>query len=116
MKDIGFAVALMLVFGGAEAYDTGSLTCPRIGELAAETVLAKHDGTTADAQLLKLTAMLEPDAAVERKLVTNIVHVLYTNELLEAMKPSDAYLVFMGDCMRGRQQLPSGSPAQSREN
>ncbi len=116
MKNISLAVLLMMVLSNADAYDTGSLTCPRIGDLAAETVAAKHDGTTADAQLAKLIGRFETDAAIERKVLTNIVHILYENELLEAMQPADAYIVFMGDCMRGRQQSPSGGGASPREN
>jgi hypothetical protein len=108
MQNIALTAVLMMVFSNADAYDTGSLTCPRIGDLAAETIVAKRDGATADSQLAKLIGMFEADAAIERKLVTNIVHTLYENELLEAMQPADAYMVFMGDCIRGREQSPRG--------
>ena len=116
MKNIALTAVLVMASSNADAYDIGSLTCPRIGDLAAETIVAKHDGTTADAQLAKLIGMFEADAAIERKLVTNIVHTLYENELLEAMQPADAYMVFMGDCIRGREQTPRGDGVFSREN
>src|SRR5689334_8413867 len=103
MYKSAFTGAALLCFSlSASAYDTGSLTCERIGELAATTLAARQSGTAAGASLAALTALFSPDATVERKLVTNINNIIYTNELLVAMKPDDAYVVFMHDCMSGR--------------
>jgi len=103
MKQLVMAAALFgAVAGSAHAYDIGSLTCERIGQLAAETLAAKQSGTALEPELTTLTAPLTTDATVERKLVTNIVTIIYNNDLLVAMKPDDAYMVFKGDCMRGQ--------------
>jgi len=86
----------------AAAYDTGSLTCERIGELAATTLAAKQSGTAPGVSLAALTQQFSADATVERKLVSNLNNIIYTNDLLVAMRPDDAYVVFMRDCMSGR--------------
>ena len=103
MKEL-FVIAALVLLGSspANAYEIGTLTCQRIGELAAEALAAKQTGTELDVQLSKVTAPLDIEAAQERKLVTNIVTLIYQNDLLVAMKPVDAYLVFRSDCMRGR--------------
>jgi hypothetical protein len=101
-------VAAAALFGAianpASAYDIGDLTCQRIGELAAETLVAKQSGTQFEPELTRLTAPLATEATVERKLVTNIVTIIYQNDLIVAMKPDDAYMMFMGDCVRGQRE------------
>lgn len=84
------------------AYQTGSLTCEKIGELAAQTLVAKQSGLTYNASYFALMYPLPGDAEVERKLVGNIVDIIYHNDLIVAMKPSDAQVVFMHDCMSGK--------------
>jgi hypothetical protein len=101
-KSAFFGGCLFMAAVPASAYDTGSLTCERIGELAATTLAAKQSGTAAGVSLAALTDQFSPDARIERKLVSNINNLIYQNDLIVAMKPADAYLMFMADCMRGR--------------
>jgi len=101
-KSALFGACLLLVSSQAGAYDTGSLTCERIGELAAAMLAAKQSGTAASASLAALTEQFSGDARVERKLVSTINNIIYTNDLLAGMKPGDAFIVFMNDCMNGR--------------
>ena len=86
----------------ANAYETGTLICQRIGELAAETLAAKQTGTDLEIHLAALNQPFELDAERERKLVANLVVIIYRNELLAAMTPVDAYMVFRSDCLRGK--------------
>ena len=105
MKNFITTMLLTLIASGAcHAYETGSLTCQKIGELAASTLAAKQSGMSYTASLSAFTEPFSVDAKVERHLVTNMVDILYHNELLVAMKPKDAHLVFMHDCMRGKGQ------------
>ena len=100
------AAALALagvVPGPSSAYDTGSLTCPMIGELAAQTLAAKQGAKPQSATLAALTASVSQAGSVERRLIGTIVETIYRNELLVAMKPSDAYAVFLRDCLTGKQ-------------
>jgi hypothetical protein len=97
-------VVLVATAGSANAYDIGGLTCQRIGELAAETLVAKQAGKEFEPELTRLVSPLASEAKVERKLVTNIVTIIYQNDLIVAMKPDDAYMMFMGDCMRGQRE------------
>jgi len=101
-KSALLSACLLLASSQASAYDTGSLTCERIGELAATTLAAKQSGTAPGVSLAALTDQFAADARIERKLISNINSIIYQNELLAAMKPGDAYLVFMHDCMSGR--------------
>ena len=101
-KSAFFGACLLVASSQAGAYDIGSLTCERIGELAATMLAAKQSGTAAGASLAALTEPFSDDARVERKLVSNINDIIYTNDLLAGMKPGDAYMVFMNDCMNGR--------------
>jgi hypothetical protein len=87
----------------SRAYDTGSLSCEMIGDLAAQTLAAKQGGRAQAATLAVLTAPLAEDARVERRLVGNIVETIYRNDLLVAMKPADAYRVYLRDCLTGKQ-------------
>jgi len=99
----GIAALALAVSGRACAYDTGSLTCQMIGELAAQTLTAKQTGKPQATTLAALTTPLAEDARVERRLVGNIVETIYGNDLLIAMKPGDAYSVFLFDCLNGKQ-------------
>lgn len=101
-KFVSVAALVLAASGPACAYQTGTLTCQKIGELAAQTLVAKQSGLTYSALYAALMEPLPGDAAVERKLVGNIVDIIYQNDLIVAMKPSDAQLVFMHDCMRGK--------------
>jgi hypothetical protein len=101
-KSAFFGTCLLVASSQVGAYDTGTLTCERIGELAATTLAAKQSGTAAGASLAALTDQFAADARVERKLVSNINNMIYQNDLIVAMKPGDAYMVFMRDCMNGR--------------
>src|SRR5690349_13150986 len=101
-KSAFFGGCLIMAAMPASAYDTGSLTCERIGELAATTLAAKQSGTAPGVSLAALTQQFSADATVERKLVSNLNNIIYTNDLLVAMRPDDAYVVFMRDCMSGR--------------
>jgi len=101
-KSALLGACLIALSSQAGAYDTGSLTCQRIGELAATTLAAKQSGTAPGVSLAALTDQFAVDARIERKLVSNINNIIYQNDLIVAMKPGDAYLMFMQDCMRGR--------------
>jgi len=103
-KSVAAAVLLGALANPVHAYDIGNLTCQRIGELAAETLVAKQAGTEFGLELTRLVEALATEATVERKLVTNIVTIIYQNDLIVAMKPDDAYMMFMGDCMRGQSE------------
>jgi len=96
------AAGSVLAFGGAHAYETGSLSCDNIGEMAAQTLISKQSGVPLGEQLTKLGARLPPGADTERTLIENLVRIIYENDLLVGMKPSDAYAVFSRDCMRGQ--------------
>ena len=96
------AAALVLFCGCAYSYETGSLNCQNIGEIAAQTLASKQSGVPIDEQLTKLGARLPPGADKERALIENLVHIIYQNDLLVAMKPADAYAVFSMDCMRSQ--------------
>ena len=52
---------------------------------------AKQSGTAASVSLAALTEQFSVDARIERKLVSNINNIIYTNDLLAGMKPGDAY-------------------------
>jgi hypothetical protein len=101
-KSALIGACLLSLSSYVSAYDTGSLTCERIGELAATTLAAKQSGTAPGVSLAALTQQFSADATVERKLVSNLNNIIYTNDLLVAMRPDDAYVVFMHDCMSGR--------------
>ena len=101
-KSLFAGTCLLAASASSFAYDTGSLSCERIGELAAKTLAAKQSGAPANASLTALTDQFAPEALTERKLVSNINRIIYTNDLIVAMKPGDAYLIFMHDCMSGR--------------
>jgi len=70
--------------------------------MAAQTVQARRSGVPVDQNLADLTQGLPADAGTERALVANLVRIIYENELLVAMKPTDAYDVFVNDCRQGR--------------
>jgi hypothetical protein len=84
----------------ASAYETGSLTCENIGQLAGQILLAKQSGVPFQTYLSALNDRLPGDAYVERQLVASITVIIYENDLLTEMKPADAYAVFQQDCVR----------------
>jgi len=86
----------------ANAYQTGQLTCDNIGQLAGQTLVAKQSGIPQDVYLSALSERLPADAHLERKLVAAITTIIYQNDLLTEMKPTDAYAVFQLDCMRSQ--------------
>jgi hypothetical protein len=92
----------MFISATVHAYDTGALNCNDIGELAAQTMAAKRAGTPFQSHLASLANGAAERGAVERKLIDNIARLIYENELLEAMRPADAYMVFMSDCRQGK--------------
>ena len=96
------AASLSCLCGAASAYDTGALTCERIGEAAVDTLAAKRAGRADAMQVASLEATVGPDALVERKLLTNVVRLIYRNDLIDAMEPRDIFIVFYGDCARGK--------------
>ena len=102
VKKFATAIAIAWIACNAQAYDTGTLTCETIGEFAARTLADKQSGTASADSLSGLVKPLAEDAAVERKLAANIVKLIYENDLIAAMKPADAYMVFMRDCMNGK--------------
>lgn len=85
------------------AYDTGTLTCPMIGELGAQTLAAKQGGKPQSATLAVLRAPFSESATVDWRLIGNIVETIYRNDLLVAMKPAHAYMVYLRDCLAGKQ-------------
>jgi hypothetical protein len=95
-------VLLTLTPLGASAYETGNLTCENIGQLAGQTLMAKQSGIPEEIYLSLLTERLPGNADVERKLVANITTIIYQNDLLASMQPSDAHAVFQQDCVRSR--------------
>src|SRR5258705_3790873 len=95
MLRIPIAVAALAIVasGGAHAYPTGQLTCQNVGQLAAQTLLAKQSGVPLEAFLTALDQKLPPAAQYERRLASNITSVIYQNSVLDEMKPDDAYAV-----------------------
>ena len=97
------ALALTLS-AGANAYETGQLTCQNVGQLAAQTLLAKQSGIPYGAYLTALNEKMPAEAQVERQLAGNITAVIYQNSLMDQMRPDDAYAVFVQDCVEGQQR------------
>ena len=97
------ALALTLS-AGANAYDTGQLTCQNVGQLAAQTLLAKQSGIPYGAYLTALNEKMPAEAQVERQLAGNITAVIYQNAMMDQMRPDDAYAVFVQDCVDGQQR------------
>ena len=97
------ALALTLS-AGANAYETGQLTCQNVGQLAAQTLLAKQSGIPYGAYLTALNEKMPAEAQVERQLAGNITAVIYQNSLMDQMRPDDAYAAFVQDCVDGQQR------------
>lgn len=94
--------ALALAPLAASAYETGNLTCENIGQLAGQTLIAKQSGIPLDSYLSALNDRIPGDAHVERQLIASVIAIIYENDLLSGMKPTEAYAVFQQDCMRGQ--------------
>jgi hypothetical protein len=109
------ALALTLS-AGANAYDTGQLTCQNVGQLAAQTLLAKQSGIPYGAYLTALDEKMPTDAQVERQLAGNITAVIYQNSLMDQMRPDDAYAVFVQDCVDGQQRDQMQGDQQDRDD
>jgi len=111
------ALALTLP-AGANAYEIGQLTCQNVGQLAAQTLLAKQSGIPHGAYLTALNEMLPAEAQVERQLAGNITAVIYQNSLMDQMRPDDAYAVFVQDCVEGQQrdQMQGDQPGQDEDS
>ena len=111
------AVALTLS-AGANAYETGQLTCQNVGQLAAQTLLAKQSGIPYGAYLTALNEKMPAEAQVERQLAGNITAVIYQNSLMDQMRPDDAYAVFVQDCVEGQQrdQMQGDQPGQDEDS
>jgi len=92
--------ALALAPLAASAYETGNLTCENIGQLAGQTLIAKQSGIPMDTYLSALNDRIPGDAQVERQLIASVIVIIYENDLLTGMKPTEAYTVFQQDCMR----------------
>jgi hypothetical protein len=101
---VAVAALAFIVSGGANAYPTGQLTCQNVGQLAAQTLLAKQSGISFETFLTALDQKLPSEAQVERRLVSNITAVIYQNSVLDEMKPDDAYAVFVEDCVDGQER------------
>ena len=101
---VAVAALAFVVSGGANAYPTGQLTCQNVGQLAAQTLLAKQSGISFETFLTALDQKLPSEAQVERRLVSNITAVIYQNTVLDEMKPDDAYAVFVEDCVDGQER------------
>ena len=111
------AVALTLS-AGANAYETGQLTCQNVGQLAAQTLLAKQSGIPYGAYLTALNEKMPAEAQVERQLAGNITAVIYQKTLMDQMRPDDAYAVFVQDCVEGQQrdQMQGDQPGQDEDS
>ncbi|HTR58458.1 MAG TPA: hypothetical protein VMM27_09800, partial [Casimicrobiaceae bacterium] len=57
---LAVAASSLVAFGWAHAYETGSLSCDNIGEMAAQTLMSKQSGVPLGEQLTKLGARLPP--------------------------------------------------------
>jgi hypothetical protein len=101
---VALAALACVVSGAAHAYQTGQLTCQNVGQLAAQTLLAKQSGIPFETYLTALDERLPSEAQVERRLVSNITVVIYQNAVLDEMKPDDAYAVFVQDCVDGQER------------
>jgi hypothetical protein len=101
---IAVTALAFVVSGGANAYPTGQLTCQNVGQLAAQTLLAKQSGVPLEAYLTALDQKLPSEAQVERRLASNITSVIYQNTLLDGLKPDDAYTVFVEDCVSAQER------------
>ena len=100
---LALAALALTASTGAYAYETGQLTCQNVGQLAAQTLLAKQAGIPYGAYLTALDERLPADAQTERALAGNITAVIYESPAVDQMKPDDAYAVFLQDCV-ARQQ------------
>ena len=100
---LALAALALTASTGADAYETGQLTCQNVGQLAAQTLLAKQAGIPYGAYLTALDERLPADAQTERALAGNITAVIYESPAVDQMKPDDAYAVFLQDCV-ARQQ------------
>jgi hypothetical protein len=76
--------------------------------------MAKQSGIPQEIYLSLLTERLPVNADVERKLVANITTIIYQNDLLASMEPSDAHAVFQQDCVRSR--IKDGVKGQADDN
>jgi hypothetical protein len=95
------AIALLTLTPlAAGAYEIGHLTCENIGQLADQSLVAKHSGIPQDVYVSALNERLPGDALVERKLVAAITTIVYQNDFLTAMEPADVYTVLQQDCLR----------------
>jgi hypothetical protein len=94
------AIALLTLAPlSAAAYETGNLTCENIGQFAGQTLTARQSGVPKEIYLSLLNERLPGSAQLERKLVANITTIIYQSDLLAAMEPADAYVVFRHDCL-----------------
>jgi hypothetical protein len=102
MNRLPIASILLLASLPAYTYETGVLTCERLGEAAVSTLEAKRASRGQEAARDDAVAGLEPGAEVERRLLNNLVLIIYRNDLIDAMQPGDIYAVFRNDCLAGR--------------
>ena len=105
------AAVALLASASAHAYDKGQLTCDNIGKLAAYTLQAKQSGVAYEELLTALQQSMPDEAQIERRVATQITTLVYQSDVLDAMKPEDAYVVFAQNCMaapKGDEQLPHG--------
>jgi hypothetical protein len=108
------AVALLVLSPlGASAYDTGKLSCENIAQLAGQALSAKQAGIPLTTYLSALNERIPQNAQLERNLVAAVTNIVYENELLAAMQPSDAYAVFRQDCIRS--QAEDGAPGTQQD-
>lgn len=99
-----FAILLLpLLAGPAEAapYPLGSMTCADIGKFASEVMAAKKAGRSRDDAVASLDQRQWGDEAVERKNLTDIIHILYGN-LGRNLGVQSAGAVMKTDCETGR--------------
>jgi len=92
------AAIALLASASAHAYDTGHLTCDNIGQLAAYTLQAKQSGVAYEELVTALQQSMPDEAQLERKLATEITTLIYQTDLLDAMQPEEAYVVFAQNC------------------
>ena len=68
---------------------------------------AKQSGIAYEDLVTALQQSMPDEAQIERKVATEITTLVYQTDLLDAMKPEEAYVVFAQNCMdapRGDEQ------------
>jgi hypothetical protein len=102
------AAALLTSTGVQAAFETGQFTCENVGELAAYSLQAKQSGISYDELTAALDQRMPAEAQIERQVVAEITTLVYQNQLLDNIKPEEAYAAFTERCMAAANAAEQG--------